>query len=59
MGGNHMQVLAEQIYNDRNIVTSSYYILVNCKVTYRLLSRLLGVHVNLAKQYSPSLYELF
>ena len=50
MAGSHMKVLAAQIYNEQNIV----YALsrgANPKVTYRLLSRLLGVHVNIAKQY--------
>jgi hypothetical protein len=53
MAGDHMQVLAAQIYNDQNIVVLLPDELT--KVTYRLLSRLIGVHVNLAKQYINSI----
>jgi hypothetical protein len=51
MAANHMKVLAEQIYNEQNIVQPALR-RANVQVTYRLLSRLAGVHVNLAKQYS-------
>jgi hypothetical protein len=53
MAGDHMRVLAAQIYNDQNIVFPFPDDLT--KVTYRLLSRLIGVHVNLAKQYINSI----
>lgn len=54
MAGNHMEALAAQIYNEQNIVSSHSFQRADPKVTYRLLSRLLGVHVNIAKQYDQS-----
>ena len=56
MAGNHMRILAEQIHNEHNTVNPTLFSMASSsrKVTYRLLSRLLGVHVNIAKQFPPA-----